>query len=223
MSTGARCRRCSRRAIWISKRSTRRAKLRPRRRSPGCVTRCRTRCSCSFVSAGLPRRMRQPAEGPHPDLDAAMHRHWTEQIETGNRHTRQVLVALVAPTPAALDAACAHATDRLAALGVSAVRVVGDALVAAVTDGFDTNLYWYEHPKYAVMGDVMARGHALRRLPGHAVEAGWLAPLLSVQTRMRHRGAPRPRVTRRSARTAEPPSSRFLRAPHARGRTRRAR
>jgi hypothetical protein len=28
----------------------------------------------------------------------------------------------------------------------------------------------------------MTRGHALRRLPGHAVEAGWLAPLLSVQT-----------------------------------------
>jgi hypothetical protein len=120
--------------------------------------------------------------GPHPHLDAAMHQHWTEQVETGNRHTRQVLLALVASTPAALDAACAHATDRLAALGVSAVRVVGDELVAAVTDGFDTNLCWYEHPKYAVMGDVMARGHALRRLPGHAVEAGWLAPLLSVQT-----------------------------------------
>ena len=28
----------------------------------------------------------------------------------------------------------------------------------------------------------MTRGHALRRLPGHPVEAGWLAPLLSVQT-----------------------------------------
>ena len=121
-------------------------------------------------------------EGPYPDLDAAMHRHWTEQIEAGNRHTRQVLVALLASTPTTLDAACAQATDRLAALGVSAVRVVGDDLVAAVTDGFDTNLYWYEHPKFAVMGDVMARGHALRRLPGHAVEPGWLAPLLSVQT-----------------------------------------
>jgi hypothetical protein len=121
-------------------------------------------------------------EGPHPELDAAMHRHWTEQIQDGNRHTRHVLVALVASTPAALDAACAHATDRLAALGVSAVRVVGDDLIAAVTDGFGTNPYWHERPKYAVVGDVMARGHALRRLPGHAVEAGWLAPLLSVQT-----------------------------------------
>ncbi len=130
------------------------------------------------LAAPVPRE----SDGPHPQLDAAMYRHWTEQIRDGNRHTRQVLVALVAATPAALDAACAHTTDRLAAIGVSAMRLGGDALVAAVTDGFDTNLYWYEHPKYAAIGDVMTRGHALRRLPGHPVEAGWLAPLLSVQT-----------------------------------------
>jgi hypothetical protein len=132
------------------------------------------------------RRLEPPdapsGEGPHPALDAAMADHWTEQIRDGKCHSRQVLVALVAPTPSALDAACAHAADRLAAIGVSATRLDGDALAAAVTDGFDTNLSWYEHPKYAVVGDVMARGHALRRLPGHPVEAGWLAPLLSVQT-----------------------------------------
>jgi hypothetical protein len=80
-----------------------------------------------------------PDDCPHPQLDAAMHRHWTEQIREGNRHTRQVLVALSASTPVALDAACAQATDRLAALGVGAVRLDGDALFAAVTDGFDTN------------------------------------------------------------------------------------
>jgi hypothetical protein len=120
--------------------------------------------------------------GPHPDLDAAMYGHWTEQIQGGNRHTRQVLVALVASTPAALDTACAHTTDRLAALGVSTTRLESEYLAAAVTDGFDTNLIWYEYPKYAAVGDVMVCGHALRRLPGHPVEAGWLAPLLSVQT-----------------------------------------
>jgi hypothetical protein len=130
------------------------------------------------LAAPIPRE----CDGPHRQLDAAMHRHWTEQIRDGNRHTRQVLVALVAATPAGLDAACAHTADRLAAIGVSAMRLDGDALVAAVTDGFDTNLYWYEHPRYAAIGDVMTRGHALRRLPGHPVEAGWLAPLLSVQT-----------------------------------------
>jgi AAA-like domain len=122
------------------------------------------------------------ADGPHPQLEAAMHRHWIEQIREGNRHTRQVLVAVSASTPAALDAACAQATDRLAALGVGAVRLDGQALFAAVTDGFDASAGWYEHPKYAAIGDVIARGHALRRLPGHPVGAGWLAPLLSVQT-----------------------------------------
>ena len=121
-------------------------------------------------------------DGPHPRLEAAMQRHWTEQIREGNRHTRQVLVALSASTPAALDAACAQATDRLAALGVGAVRLDGEALFAAVTDGFDASARWYEHPKYVAIGDVIARGHALRRLPGHPVGAGWLAPLLSVQT-----------------------------------------
>ena len=73
------------------------------------------------------RRLAAPdapsGDGPHPQLDAAMGRHWTEQIRDGNRHTRQVVVALVAATPAALDAACAHATDRLGALGVSATRL----------------------------------------------------------------------------------------------------
>src|SRR5579862_5288783 len=49
-----------------------------------------------------------PDDGPYRQLDAAMHRHWTERILEGNRHARQVLVALSAETPAALDAACAH-------------------------------------------------------------------------------------------------------------------
>jgi hypothetical protein len=123
-----------------------------------------------------------PGSGPHAQLDTGMHRHWSEQIREGNRHTRQVLVALRTATPKALDTACAHATDRLAALGVSATRLDGSALFAAVTDGLDTSSAWYEHPKYVAVGGVIAQGHALRHLPGHAVEAGWLAPLLSVQT-----------------------------------------
>jgi hypothetical protein len=132
------------------------------------------------------RRLTPPDQpdgnAPHPQLDAAMHDHWTEQICDGNRHSRQVLVALSAPTPATLGAACAQAADRLGALGVSTVRLDGDALFAAVTDGFDINARWDEHPKYAAIGSVIARGHALRHLPGHPVGPGWLAPLLSVQT-----------------------------------------
>ncbi|MFZ0129316.1 MAG: DUF87 domain-containing protein [Candidatus Dormiibacterota bacterium] len=122
------------------------------------------------------------ADGPHAHLDDAMHRHWTEQILDGNRHTRQVLVALSASTPSALDAACAHASDRLGALGVIATRLQDGPLMDAVTAGLETKCDWYEYPKHVAIGGMLVRGHALRRLPGHAVGAGWLAPLLSVQT-----------------------------------------
>ena len=56
-------------------------------------------------------------------------RYWADQIRDGERHTRQVFVILSAQTPAALDSACAQACDRLAALGVGAHRLDGDALV----------------------------------------------------------------------------------------------
>ncbi len=71
----------------------------------------------------LPAPQPTTASTPHADLDAAMHRHWTEQLRDGNRHARQVLVALREPTPGALDSACAHATDRLSALGIGAARL----------------------------------------------------------------------------------------------------
>jgi AAA-like domain len=122
------------------------------------------------------------ADGPHQQLDAAMHRHWTEQIRDGKRHTRQVFVAVCGATSAELDSQCAQAVDRLAALGISAVRLEGSELLAMVTDGFDNETGWSEHPRDAAIGSVVAMGHVLRRLPGHPVEPGWLAPLLSVQT-----------------------------------------
>ena len=125
-----------------------------------------------------------PVAGPHARLDAAMRQYWTEQLSDGRRHERRVLVVLRAETPAALDSACARAGDRLAALGITAQRLTGDALFEVVADGFDHNadVAWFEHPQYATLGDIIVRGHALRRLPGHPVAPGWLAPLLSVQT-----------------------------------------
>ena len=82
-------------------------------------------------------------DGPHAPLDAAMHQHWTEQVRDGNRHTRQVLVALSAPTPVALDAACAQAADRLAALGVGAARLDGDALRRWLPTASTPHAGWY--------------------------------------------------------------------------------
>ena len=123
------------------------------------------------------------SEGQHARLDEAMRRYWAEQIRDGERHTRQVFVILSAPTPAALESVCAQACDRLGALGVRAHRLAGDALIAAITDGFDINdaTTWSEHREHAAVGDHVVCGHALQRLPGHPVSPGWLAPLLGVQ------------------------------------------
>ena len=125
-----------------------------------------------------------PGEGPYTKLDAAMRQYWAEQLSDGGRHGRRVFVALRAQTPAALDLACSHASDRLAALGITALRLRGDALFELVAGGLDSNpeVAWYEHPQYATVGHILVRGHALRRLPGHPVGPGWLAPLLGVQT-----------------------------------------
>jgi hypothetical protein len=123
------------------------------------------------------------SEGQHARLDEAMRRYWAEQIRDGERHTRQVFVILSAPTPAALESVCAQACDRLGALGVRAHRLASDALIAAITDGFDINdaTTWSEHREHAAVGDHVVCGHALQRLPGHPVSPGWLAPLLGVQ------------------------------------------
>ena len=182
-STTAAARLCSRPATSTSMRSTRRARPRRRLRSRGCAIRSRARCSCSSAFGALPAPQPTTAPTPHADLDAAMHRHWTEQLRDGKRHARQVFVALREATPGALDSACAHATDRLSALGISAARLAGDALFAAVADNFDGNssARWHEDAQHLAVDDLLIRGHALRRLPGHPVDAGWLAPLLRVQ------------------------------------------
>src|SRR5450631_1308584 len=122
-----------------------------------------------------------PVTGPHARLDTAMRQYWTDQVSDGALHTRQVFVILSAPTPGALDSACAQACDRLTALGVSAHRLEGEALAAAMTGGLERNspTVWSEFREHAVYGDCLVRGHALQRLPGHPVGPGWLAPLLS--------------------------------------------
>ena len=124
-----------------------------------------------------------PVTGPHARLDTAMRQYWTDQVSDGALHTRQVFVIISAPTPGALDSACAQAGDRLTALGVSAHRLEGEALAAVMTDRLQRNspTAWSEFREHAVYGDYFVRGHALRRLPGHPVGPGWLAPLLSVQ------------------------------------------
>jgi uncharacterized protein DUF87 len=132
------------------------------------------------------RRLTEPDPpqrgGPHPELDAAMYSHWTQQIRNGNGHRRTVYVVLTETTAARLDVACMRGIDGLAAIGVRALRLKNEPLRSMVTDGMTSGMRWHEYPGTAAVGGVIAIGQILRDLPGHPVEAGWLAPLLSIQT-----------------------------------------
>ena len=132
------------------------------------------------------RLMNEPGpplrDGPFPELDAAMYAHWTEQIHDGKRHTRQVFMVVCAATAAELDSRCAQAIDQLAALSVRTVRLRLQSLRTMVSDGFEPITHWRERPRRATVDGILCIGYAMRRLPGHRVDAGWLAPLLCVQT-----------------------------------------
>jgi conjugal transfer ATP-binding protein TraC len=133
------------------------------------------------------RRLEGPPAGPippqHEEFDTAMHQYWRDQIWADHRYVRQVYVALCGRTPAGLDAACAHALDRLTAFGVSTTRLTDVALLDAVADDHDENdgMWWREEARHVDVGGAPHRGFAVRRLPGHPVGPGWLAPLLSVR------------------------------------------
>ena len=129
-----------------------------------------------------------PAEGiasdPHPALDAAMHRYWRERYLGGAKHSHRVYVALRARAIDVLDSACAHTVERLSALGITTQRLQGEELTNLVLHDYLAGgewTPWYEHARYLSFNDHFIRGYALRRLPGHPVEVGWLAPLLNVQ------------------------------------------
>ena len=133
------------------------------------------------------RRLEAPPDGPmpprHEEFDNAMEQYWREQIWAEHRYTRQVYVAVCGRTPAALDVACVHALDRLTALGISAVRLEDAALRTAVAADLDENEggWWREQAGHVDVGGWPYRGFAMRRLPGHPVGPGWLAPLLTVR------------------------------------------
>ena len=129
-----------------------------------------------------------PAEGTatssHPELDKAMHRYWSDRYLGSVKHSHRVYVALRAGAPDVLDSACTRTAERLSALGIATHRVEGrdlsDLVLHDHAAGGDSTP-WDEHARYLSFNELFTRGFALRRLPGHPVQAGWLAPLLSVQ------------------------------------------
>ena len=103
-------------------------------------------------------------------------------LDASTAFRREVLVATRAPSVESLGALTTRAAESVRAMGISAVRLRDGALADAVAGGLAPGapLAWTAHPQYVRIGPVYARGYSLRRLPGHAVHAGWLAPLLRV-------------------------------------------
>lgn len=122
------------------------------------------------------------AGGAAASLDRAMTRFWAERLRASPAHRREVLVVTRAATESALARLVARIRESVTAMGIEAERVRGDALVDAVSAGLALAAApgWTAHPQHVRMGSSYLRGFSLRRLPGHTVSAGWLAPLLRV-------------------------------------------
>ncbi|MBV9099565.1 MAG: DUF87 domain-containing protein [Candidatus Dormibacteraeota bacterium] len=122
-----------------------------------------------------------PGTSAHGDLEAAQREHWSRHADLGAAHTHTVLLAVRAAQPAGLDTAVARVEDAVRAIGVGGTCLRDDELLRAVTeDCAEGHLAWRAEAQHVVVNETLVRGFALRRLPGHPVPAGWLAPLLRV-------------------------------------------
>lgn len=115
-------------------------------------------------------------------LNDAMAAYWSRRLEQVPAYRRDVLAVTRAPTAAQLETFTARICESAQAMGVSAERLAGPALARAACAGFDLEggLAWSVHPQELRLGSTYVRSFALRRLPGHSVSAGWLAPLLRI-------------------------------------------
>lgn len=107
---------------------------------------------------------------------------------------RKILFVPTAGTVDDADRATRLILDTLSTAGVGG-RVLRDAELRdrireawggdhSAADSITTSLHpppWQRHRTHAALGTLLARAVVLRRLPGVAVEPGWLAPLLDVR------------------------------------------
>jgi hypothetical protein len=102
-----------------------------------------------------------------------------------------LLVPSVESGRSELERALAAVLEALATAGAAGEVLEDDALVALLHESWGavgtapTRLgrpTWETRPREGATGAVWVRGYRLRRLPGTAVEPGWLAPLLLART-----------------------------------------
>jgi hypothetical protein len=80
-----------------------------------------------------------------------------------------------------LDRACALVLEALRTAGVGG-HLLGEGAARERLAEAAAVPPWSRQPDHARIGDLHVRALVLRRLPGVAVEPGWLAPLLDVRT-----------------------------------------
>lgn len=116
----------------------------------------------------------------YEELDDAMREHWAARLRSTPAFRHDVLIATRASTDNSLGSHAGRAAEAVRAMGVAVERLDGEALARTVASGFGmgTPVRWSMHPQYLQIGGALTCGFALRRLPGHPVSAGWLAPLL---------------------------------------------
>jgi hypothetical protein len=140
---------------------------------------------------------RAPVDDNEPlqlQLATAESRHLRDLLAERPAYRRELLVLTTAPPEAASPARERDAIEAaLQSAGVEVERLDGPGLAALVAEAWG-----YGRPSVAVggslapppwsstattlrSGEVLLRGLRLRHLPGIAVEAGWLAPILRVR------------------------------------------
>lgn len=119
---------------------------------------------------------------PACTLGESMTEYWSRRLHISPAYRRAVLVVTRAATREQLAAFTSRVRESVHAMGISAEQLRDLALADAVRAGADAHhsIEWSAHPQHVCMGELVARSYALRRLPGHRVAAGWLAPLLRV-------------------------------------------
>ena len=138
-----------------------------------------------------------PARAPAiaAQLRAAEEEHRRRSLRARPAYRRTLLlVPSVEGDATELDRAVDAVLAVLAAAGAGGEVLEGEALAARIRDAWGAagagttagrrldRPAWRVHPREAATGAVWVRGYRLRRLPGCAVEPGWLAPLLLAGT-----------------------------------------
>lgn len=121
--------------------------------------------------------------------------HRRSSLEARPAFRRAILFVATTTSVDVADRAARLLLGALTAAGTSAHRLRGDALVARVCEAWGMQTPdtagtshhvlrpppWTRDPTRAAIGDLLVRAVVMRRLPGVAVEPGWLAPLLDVR------------------------------------------